>query len=136
MVLREDVRFCAVACRLLTVDVKRFWMAPNWLWKVLTVASAESTAAIVELAPATVNTLALARVALPRAMVWPPAPKPTSAEPAPPMTMLFAADRLMVPLPTVCVPEAPIPAPVPVPPGPGVTRSGRGVSGPRGGHRT
>jgi hypothetical protein len=27
----------AVDCRLLTAAVKRFWMAPNWLWKALTV---------------------------------------------------------------------------------------------------
>jgi hypothetical protein len=29
MVLRYAVRFCTVDCRLLTVDVNRFWMAPN-----------------------------------------------------------------------------------------------------------
>ena len=34
-------------------------MAPNWLWKPLTVASAESTDAIVLLAPVTVNTFGI-----------------------------------------------------------------------------
>src|ERR1700730_7533267 len=44
-------------------------MAPNWLLKALTVFSAESIAAIVLLAPATVSTLALASVVVPLAMV-------------------------------------------------------------------
>ncbi len=64
MVLRDCVRFCAVDCRLLTAAVKRFWMAPNWLWKALTVASAASTEEMVLLAPATVSTFWLAKVAV------------------------------------------------------------------------
>ncbi len=83
MVLRDWVRFWLVDCRLLTAAVKRFWMAPSWLWKLLTVASAESTDWMVAFAPATVSTFWLAAFALPKEIDWPPAAKPRSAEPAP-----------------------------------------------------
>src|SRR5208282_573688 len=112
MVLRDWVRFWLVDCRLLTASVKRFWIAPRVLWKLLTVARAASTDWIVALAPATVSTFWLASVALPREIDWPPPAKPRSAEPAPAITIFCAADNVIVPLVAAATPE-PVPPPTP-----------------------
>src|SRR6185312_14014416 len=52
--LRDEVRFCEMVCRFAIVDVKRFWIAPRLERTSLTVCKAESTAAIMSLAPLTV----------------------------------------------------------------------------------
>src|SRR6202453_354100 len=106
MVLRDWVRFWLVDCRLLTAAVKRFWMAPNWLWNWLTVASAASPEEIVLLAPVTVRTFWLARVLVPSEMVpsvWPI--KPTSAPP--PTAMSLLADKVTWPKLTWPAPAMP-----------------------------
>src|SRR5271156_2298256 len=108
MVLRDWVRFCAVDCRLLTAAVKRFWMAPNWLWNALTVERAASTEEMVLLAPATVSTFWFARVAVaPPAIVLRPVAVPlvnpsAAALPPPPTSVIVTGtESVKVILPLV-----------------------------------
>src|SRR5690606_16382551 len=56
MRLRAAERFSTADCRFAIVDSNRFWIAPNWLRRLLTDRSAESTRVIVSLALATVVT--------------------------------------------------------------------------------